>query len=974
MAALFCCSTRRPSLPDQPNVKHPSSPNYMTSRSAKYPSIRPSNGTVGSSKSEGIEHIRRIFPSSQNEREKRTGRPIMHNSIHSESGARGTEQSLSATRIRDVIRKRLSRESGLSGRGSRRKTRATLSEEEIQRRSELKLALHQRVKDDILEDRRFSHGGYDRDAQILGTPDFSTMRSGAEKRSSPKNLRCLFGRPASSQSERTPCSNAAVFYRSSNKASSVRITQRESGKPSKQGFWWGGKRSDTPNSFEGVLLNKKVRSEVLDPLKSNHLKSIPLSDQNPTDKGLQLPEIVKTAPFINIFPTQLPISTDTASSQHDATTINAHLTKGNDSCLTKSRTIPDDAPELPRPEGELCAAEVHKLATLGCSLSRRSRDEQDFGGIDGHNSEDLAGSGKLTTMEDSAAGADCIAEEIRNIVIPPRSKSQWLHPAASVPQLEEASDLSQHKSSGSYSRTYSTQNDKGHRRSSSGFFNGEFRIPSRRLVPNAGSSVYTSQRGSIDSSLSKYSEHITSLPQQTEQMAVFDLSCQPSKLWNSSLSTTSMTGSPLERLESNLSRRRTIDTASFQSSTDSFILQELAAAAMRIVPKARNFSGPMSSRFKEELGFEPYNIKEKRGRSRAEKYHMKGFSPRNCDGRDDIDPALKEHGFVNNVVEKNEGGLTAGLWERVIHNHNEESPLDRDKSIRRDHTSFHKGEGFRKFLAQGTVQMHDSDSEAMFRSNRVKLGTPHTPDSSVKPHRKVMGRSTDSWARYPSHSRKERSSSPAGSADQVRTFDFAPTPVSSMHNKSVLGKKQKSRSMTFSKTIFKSWNNLYKSHSGHLKPFDHGYRTSMSVARGELEYPELEMVAALSPPTELPRKNSHGRRPVAPDYAPSILSQDSGAYGGERSAKDWSRLYADCVQRPHEPDVEASSHDISPVSETSQEAVQESLLNLPERREISSASESHMRASTLDFQKSLKIREAEAREKVLQEAKEAFVV
>jgi hypothetical protein len=116
------------------------------------------------------------------------------------------------------------------------------------------------------------------------------------------------------------------------------------------------------------------------------------------------------------------------------------------------------------------------------------------------------------------------------------------------------------------------------------------------------------------------------------------------------------------------------------------------------------------------------------------------------------------------------------------------------------------------------------------------------------------------WARYPSHTRAERTG-PAGPADNVKTRDFAYYPnvtvivESSGDEDTPAGKKRKrskkknrartgipkSRSMTFAReTIRKYVKNIFAPNVEYLK-YGHGHRSSVSTG-GKLKHPELEII------------------------------------------------------------------------------------------------------------------------------------
>lgn len=120
------------------------------------------------------------------------------------------------------------------------------------------------------------------------------------------------------------------------------------------------------------------------------------------------------------------------------------------------------------------------------------------------------------------------------------------------------------------------------------------------------------------------------------------------------------------------------------------------------------------------------------------------------------------------------------------------------------------------------------------------------------------------WGRYPSHTRKARTSS-AGHLDSVQTRDFAleaairfakgedsidpttrlesPPMTRSKRKKKRVGSDRmaKSHSMTFGKTFLKNYTKIFRSQSTEFQRHGHGHRSSVATG-GTLEYPELEIL------------------------------------------------------------------------------------------------------------------------------------
>ena len=145
-------------------------------------------------------------------------------------------------------------------------------------------------------------------------------------------------------------------------------------------------------------------------------------------------------------------------------------------------------------------------------------------------------------------------------------------------------------------------------------------------------------------------------------------------------------------------------------------------------------------------------------------------------------------------------------------------------------------------------------------------------------------RSSGSWCRYPSHTRAERSSSPASSSDGVLSRDFAMEIVRTQKATAEpfgtfpVMDKRKSRSLTFKKSITNTLGKLYRSQMELRGYIDRGHRSSIS-AGGLAEYPELELPAGL----------------------------------GDGEATVWSTMYEDCVP-PRDAIDESSVVDLTSTS------------------------------------------------------------
>lgn len=263
---------------------------------------------------------------------------------------------------------------------------------------------------------------------------------------------------------------------------------------------------------------------------------------------------------------------------------------------------------------------------------------------------------------------------------------------------------------------------------------------------------------------------------------------------------------------------------------------------------------------------------------------------------------------------------------------------------------------------------------------RVDLDQPNRIDAS-KPgdlKRNDPGPAA-SWRRFPSHSHAERSFSPAGEADKVAARDFAPefeameAPNGQKGRKLFgLGKKRKSRTMTYGENVMATLNRIY---NVDLRRSSRGHRSSISVG-GKLEYPELEIIPYLSPPPQPLDEVSKRNTAMALEAFRSSSSQQSIVQGPDPhnetivSASAWSKMYEDCVHNPVDMDTSLVTDNSSDLSC----APAASASTGGQNGQFSSRSSAEMRASTLDFQKSLQDDKARAQERALQAAENAWGV
>lgn len=98
--------------------------------------------------------------------------------------------------IARILRSRISGETEVSKRSSKKKKTGSsdAGEEDIERRKELKRALHRRLEEELLQDKKDSEEGYDADAIPIKTPNGTWGRTSGSSPYDPGRLRPEVGR------------------------------------------------------------------------------------------------------------------------------------------------------------------------------------------------------------------------------------------------------------------------------------------------------------------------------------------------------------------------------------------------------------------------------------------------------------------------------------------------------------------------------------------------------------------------------------------------------------------------------------------------------------------------------------------------------------------------------------------------------------------------------------------------------------
>ena len=930
-------------------------------------------------------------------------------------------QRSSTNRLHDVLRKRLSRDSIFSTKSSKRKSKFVLSEEDIERRKELKRALHRRLKDELLIDRAASQGGYDTDAEIIKTPRVTTSRSGGAIRISSKKLSDLMRSLESSQSAGSYPELYVAPRGIFDPESGQRIGYEHTNASKVTSVW----EDDMPYSEANPL---EPAEEIKQIMKSPQTADVEIVHQHLSSDDTSLHSPLKASPttmtnlaLMDLFSkrtstvaiidqTETPLSPDLLPLRMPSITESVQRdwrlsVISSQNSYPPSRTcavLNQPAEESIRTTGCPSFPEDwrHEAVGLLDALGRRkglgsidaskvlvsprrahrcdpASEERDFGGVHVEasyikTSEGL-GNSTVEGIVEARSHSDVGYDKDLPQILPFKSLTSTI----SLPQLPRHS---RQKSSGNYPKTYSIGEYQGRYSTSSG--QGPPATNGPILLDNA-SSVYTYQSESYVSSPRDSVARFGNIPDILKQSSVTDSDTPPFYSWNTSFEASS-TNSAQEPREMVASRRRTMDTTSFQSSTDSFQARELAAAATRIVQKPKTLTKPETRRFKEELEEENAKARSLGRKSMLGKGFAKRGKFRSYDGSEEWYSTGKRQGYGFSFVPE-DGESAVSMWERALKEHAEEAantPAKRPGSISqvfggRSLRARVGGSKARTKLAPSPDPRSSSTPgpqrplhvNTQMNRNGLKPARLATPKSRTQ-HSPT--RSTASWSKYPSHTRRECSSTSAGDADQVKSYDFGAELVtdSPRSRTSFLSRRKKSRSMIFGKSIFKSWSKLYKSQSSN----DVKYQvrgSNLSLVPGSVyEYPELAILSSKPALHYTPHQRA-GKDPFSESEMQNLAPVENGdAHMTERSAKAWSKLYEDCIKHPNDTDTEdasvrnvAISH-LHPRFTTFRAAVHS--------REPSSNLEADIRESTVDFQRSLRIYEIEAKEKVLRAAEKAW--
>ena len=309
------------------------------------------------------------------------------------------------------------------------------------------------------------------------------------------------------------------------------------------------------------------------------------------------------------------------------------------------------------------------------------------------------------------------------------------------------------------------------------------------------------------------------------------------------------------------------------------------------VPKTRKPQQPRKSRFREEFHIsKPPSVET-------------GF-----DGNEDRPPGPPAQSLRRRVQELGimpHSDEAAALWERALASHAKDVSNQRNNPY-----SPFKGNLWstsRRNFAQS--QLDTSKGEKPGRKRLLSVDSAEiAPDvvvcnGATRQTLPQKDRPQDTWTRYPSHTRSDRTSS-AGSQDHVSTWDFAREHEASTRARSMIERTKKKRApLLGSRNFFDIVKDRWVNERSDLLRLEKGFRSSVSVG-GELKYPDLELLPNMEPAHLAPPNkrdiSSNFSNPVssgdsALDDAAHATSPKSDVTAIPNDARVWSQVYRACV-------------------------------------------------------------------------------
>ncbi|KAI9716016.1 MAG: hypothetical protein M1812_005650 [Candelaria pacifica] len=890
----------------------------------------------------------------------------------------------STLRLHDVttkIRKRLSRDSGMSKK-SYRKVRSATSEEEVERRRELKRALHRRLQEELLTDRTAEQGGYDSDAESLVTPTFDDTLAEGENHDKPAGIDKYGHNGGLSESSCT--SDEVLLPRGGSpiKAAAILGIRIQACSPQ-----WAPKASS----------DRQVE------------KPLALRNTNPPDISTRRSSKQTTSDFVrvsrsntvkHIGPVGLPNKRYSSLPHRKTRKFTPDLVSSSTRRVQSAQLL-NDTKQKRKSRDIFSFVEDHAYSQERISLSSAQGFTNKNADAEGRASEGRPDDSELqsenTPLTQHDPASPKVAERpleqsnyhvrsepsvhLYDMRISQRLASRSLIPSNSLPHLSDSKHNHRHtrgKSSvGSFS-AYSTKAERRRQNSSTGFASAKVPGSWGNVVKDGASSIYPSQDNSLPSTSSSSLNHLGYKFNNTQAKGYESIAAELARDFLRH-------DEPQVSTKSSALRRRTI------GSTD-----DINKSSPLETP-----SVPRTSKFKEEPGRSardlfPYGYRSTQ-QLKGDQYDSRQPDALNSIGTQgpfdgsaekrplnkDLDhsdlqvlqPSIRRQKSTVSTIPNVNDEDAAAIWERALRNH-----ASHEAVWSRTRTSIYSNGNS---ITDRSINERTVSQESVFKGRAEDSPTyfsqVHYGSSSLKT--KPTPRAV-SWSRYPSHTRHERTSS-AGESDKVIPRDFASEfeshgdAANARLSKRPLmeRKKKKSRSMTFGKNIFKSWGRLYKSQSADFRRYGAGHRSSITIG-GILEYPELEIL----PPVLAPSTSWHnqvGSLSVSPqqekivksDLAHSERANSEPPTESPSGARVWSQLYESCVDLPSDTEPNTSAD----IEGSGQQAMLLSSGWVPSHLRRSSAnSGADLRRPTRDFEELLRAGEMQERDRLLKAAEKAW--
>ena len=997
MAPFVCCGFRRPPSPDDIPIR-------VVDNSARRFTISTDNSILPSHHLEESESTRKDFTSANTQQSVAAAETNYHSERDHASNIRRKESIKRLRAAANRIKKRISHDSGASGAHPSRTLRSMTSMEDVGKRNGGRHPHQDLFESEILDDQSEI---YDEDAVPIGTPRGTWLRQEGSIPMSPNPVRRVIARSSSPLQTATKELKSQSFAPARSENAKARALSRmltERGSRLTDTSTEGPEMESTDFATHPSEISEKrsprkyvfrddasssVKTRSPSPLDRSGSVIRSPSTALPSNVGLSTPMNTfgsPPAPYLN--PTRLASISDSVAgrdwrlSYSDKRKVSQIHKSHNQEKPTEDRQPDSPISEITAIKAPWMQGASGRLASPPLSMPRSwlhthcdpEDEEENFGGLDGKDS--------LPRTRTNSDGSNRNSVHLYDMRISQRLASHGIVPVASSPQLKSGSSSEISWGFGAENLSLAPRRQA----SSSG-------LSSEKILPSWGaagkyvaSSVYTAS--SRHESLASNQLQLKSISQ-----------------------TASLKGGRRDNHAEDQDRN-----AFSKSSTGS---ESMDLDKTELLPLPINIAG-CSKGLKtlqiEAPGGESFPPKEHtvvRGRyfSQADLNEMTQaialrIPPRKrsvsyLDGRSEGSLSRRRVLQVSSPQKKpsifvGDGSAEISVWEKALRDHVEEdAKLSKLKagSVSIDNGSkSQRGKRPNSRKQRSSLRHISSSSVGLDQDLQARLGEyelPQRQDSRIhcqsilNDQRIPSSYSTSSWYQFPNHSRPQRSESPANQKDNVFARDFAAVvaakPNESRKEDGIMSMRRVN-SAHF-KRLRHSLKDMYRAKSMELfSKFavgSRGHRSSISEG-GLAEYPELEMLPSLSPPYPSKGGSStsdvHSVHEQTPESGclekhETVIAAFESPSSPISSARNWSRLYEDCVVR----DVSGGSHGSGVMRHPYTNAISEHFAPIdmePVRLSQNSCcddagGDDQIRTSTLDFKRSLEENEHREREKVL---------